>query len=315
MTNRVTFVAPPGWPSVSAGRLPAAEWTPSATLPPAPPGWVFYRDHTGAPVPPPPGSWTPPVAPSAATQIPVIPASVRPAPAAGPATAPLEDAPPHAPASAAWAPPGGPSTTPPTTQATSRSPRLLLVVGAIALAVMLSLGVGGYTVYNMFFSAPQLTAAQFDRLESVRTYGGQPTTFSQSAPIGLTWLGAEEGDLPECQKVADFDNEHLLSVYRASTNPNGGMDGEVVFRLFGNTSELSTYQRLWAECDAATVTAKIYDVGAKPGSTAGVAWLRDNESTIFWYGNVAVFSMKPLGSDAGAAVEANAIKAVIDSLR
>ncbi len=188
-----------------------------------------------------------------------------------------------------------------------------VLIGALALVLVAALGVGGFTIYRAMFAAPQLTPKQFDRLESVRTYGGQPAEFRQSVPIGWLWLGEPEGDLPACQKSAEYDSEHLLAASLGTTNPNGGADGEVLFRLFGNNSELATYQKLWADCDAAARAADL-DTG-KVGSTNGVAWERYDDSALFWYANVQVASTKSYNSDAEAVAEAIAIKATIDSLR
>ncbi|MGC3955115.1 MAG: hypothetical protein QM804_12875 [Propionicimonas sp.] len=65
--SAVYFQAPPGWPSAPPGVFPAAGWQPDPNLVPPPPGWVYYRDASGAPVPAPPGAWQPvPAAPAAA---------------------------------------------------------------------------------------------------------------------------------------------------------------------------------------------------------------------------------------------------------
>lgn len=188
-----------------------------------------------------------------------------------------------------------------------------ILIGAVALVLVVLLGVGGFTTYQAVFGPPQLSTTKFDRLDSVGSYGGQPVTFRQSIPVPWLWMGDEEGNLPACQTFADYDGEHVLAMYTAFTNPNGGMDGKVMFRLFGNNSEMSTYQQLWAQCEVAARAANL-DTG-KVGSTGGVTWQRFDESALFWYGNVQVMTTKSYDSDAQAEAEAIALKAVLDSLR
>jgi hypothetical protein len=292
MANQVIFVAPPGWPTVPAGSIPSAGWTPAAELPAPPAGWVFYRGEHGEPVAPPQGSWVPPVVQPPVTEIPLIPAPT-----------PMGSAPFGAPTPAA------------TTPSKPVNKRLLLVVGSLALAAMLTVGVGASFVYNALFAAPQLSSSQFDRLETAKTYGDQRVTFTQTAPIGWLWLGADEGNLAECQESAAFDNEHLISVYQADTNPNGAPSGDVMMRLFGSKADLDKYRSLWAACDAAAIAAHIEDAGGQVGGTDGVAWERYEESGVFWYGDVQVLAVKGFDNDAQMAAEAKAIKATIDSLR
>jgi hypothetical protein len=312
MANQIVFVSPPGWPSVPAGRLPAAGWTPPAGLPAAPAGWAFYRDQNGVPVTPPPGTWSPaPAGPEASVNT----HSSAPMPPAAPNVPPPVTAAPTAQDLAGQPASSAAESTPAAPSAASGGKRLELVVAAIAFAVLVTLGVGGFFVYNALTAAPELTPAQFDRLGSVQKYGGQSVTLSESLPIGLMWLGAEEGDLPACQDASDFDNGHLMATYQGSTRPNGGVKGDVMFRLFGSKAEIATYQRLWAQCDAAAVAANIDDAGGKTGSTAGVAWERAHGYGLFWYGNVQVIAVKDFTDEAAMAAEASAIKATVDSLR
>ncbi len=53
------FHSPPSWPAVLPGFIPPASWRPEQSWPPAPEGWVFYRDVAGQPAEAPVGSWRP----------------------------------------------------------------------------------------------------------------------------------------------------------------------------------------------------------------------------------------------------------------
>ena len=129
-------------------------------------------------------------------------------------------------------PPGWPPV-PPTDAPAAKSARkrLPLVIGALTLAVVLTLGVGGFFVYSALLSAPQPSPAQFGRIESVNKCGDQPADFTQGAAIEWNWFGSEERDLPVCQGSSDFYNEHVVATYHAASKLAGGVYGDALIGL------------------------------------------------------------------------------------